>query len=171
MHASRLAGGAPFQRCGAGPADDIVLGDTMGELLLLLSVASVVVMGGSLVPHGGHNVLEAAAWGVPVVSGPHMFNFEEVTRLLVTAGAMVQLEQSQLLDATLIALLSDPQRCRRMGAAGQQVVAQNRGAISPRAAVTGALSAARWHPRVSDTSLLAGGSRCGWRWDQVAVEL
>ena len=120
----RSSGAAP------GSADDIVLGDTMGELLLLLSVASVVVMGGSLVPHGGHNVLEAAAWGVPVVSGPHMFNFEEVTRLLVTAGAMVRLEQSQLLDATLISLLSDPQRCRRMGAAGQQVVAQNRGAIT-----------------------------------------
>lgn len=120
----RSSGAAP------GSAEDIVLGDTMGELLLLLSVASVAVMGGSLVPHGGHNVLEAAAWGVPVVSGPHMFNFEEVTRLLVTAGAMVRLEQSQLLDTTLISLLSDPQRCRRMGAAGQQVVAQNRGAIA-----------------------------------------
>ena len=120
----RSSGAAP------APADDIVLGDTMGELLLLLSVASVVVMGGSLVPHGGHNVLEAAAWGVPVVSGPHMLNFEEVTRLLVAAGAMLQLQRSQQLAPTLSALLSDPRRCRSMGAAGQQVVAQNRGAIA-----------------------------------------
>ena len=100
----------------------------MGELLLLLSVGRVAVIGGSLVPHGGHNVLEAAAWGVPVVTGPYMFNFEEISGLLVEAGAMVRLQDPAELPACLQALLADPDRRREMGAAGQRVVADNRGA-------------------------------------------
>lgn len=115
---------------GAAPAAavDIMLVDTMGELMLLLSSARLVFMGGSLVPRGGHNVLEAAVWGVPVISGPHMFNFEAVSRLLVDAGAMKILGQPQALGQECGSLLGDPQRCERMGAAGLQVVAENRGA-------------------------------------------
>jgi 3-deoxy-D-manno-octulosonic-acid transferase len=100
----------------------------MGELVLLLGVATVAVMGGSLVPHGGHNVLEAAAWGVPVVTGPHMFNFVGASDLLVRAGAMVMLEDVRQLAPCLVELLDDPQRRRRMGAAALQVIADNRGA-------------------------------------------
>ena len=107
---------------------DILLGDTMGELLLLLGVADIALIGGSLVEHGGHNVLEPAVWGVPVVTGPHMFNFADISRLLVDAGAMVQLQDPALLPETLIALSLDPQRRASMGAAGRQVVADNRGA-------------------------------------------
>lgn len=118
----RSAGAAP------GPGTDILLGDTMGELLLLLSVGSVAVIGGSLVPHGGHNVLEAAAWGVPVVTGPYMFNFEEISALLVEAGAMVRLQDPADLSTCLQALLADSGRRGEMGAAGQRVVADNRGA-------------------------------------------
>ena len=108
--------------------DDIVLGDTMGELVLLLGVATVAIMGGSLVEHGGHNVLEAAVWGVPVVTGPHMFNFARASDLLVSAGAMIMLQDARQLGACLVELLNDPKRCRRMGAAAQQVMADNRGA-------------------------------------------
>lgn len=111
-----------------GPGVDVLLGDTMGELLLLLSVGQVAVIGGSLVPHGGHNVLEAAAWGVPVVTGPYMFNFEEISGLLVAAGAMIRLTDPAGLSACLQALLADAPRRRAMGAAGQRVVADNRGA-------------------------------------------
>lgn len=118
----RSAGNAP------GPDDDILLGDTMGELLLLLGVASVAVVGGSLVKHGGHNVLEAAAWGVPVVCGPHMHNFAAVSELLTSAGAMIMLDDPAQLGSCLAALLANPERCRQMGAAGQRVVAANRGA-------------------------------------------
>ncbi|MEH6580551.1 MAG: lipid IV(A) 3-deoxy-D-manno-octulosonic acid transferase [Halioglobus sp.] len=107
---------------------DIVVGDTMGELLLLLSPASVAVIGGSLVEHGGHNVLEASAWGVPVVTGPHMFNFAEISDMLTEAGGMVQLEDPATLGACLIELFTDQQRREQMGAIGQQVVADNRGA-------------------------------------------
>ena len=111
------------------PADDILLGDTMGELFLLLGMASVVFIGGSLVERGGHNALEAAAWGKPVVCGPSMFNFEEISRLLIEAGALLQLNDSMQLGACLQQLLDDPSRCAAMGRAGQQVVAANRGAL------------------------------------------
>lgn len=109
-------------------ADDILLGDTMGELPLLLSVASVALVGGSLVAHGGHNVLEAAAWGVPVVTGPHMFNFEQISTLLSAAGAMITVQDPAELGACLVDLMADLERCRQIGEAGQQVVAENRGA-------------------------------------------
>jgi 3-deoxy-D-manno-octulosonic-acid transferase len=109
-------------------ADDILLGDTMGELLLMLGTARVAVIGGSLIEHGGHNALEASAWGVPVVTGPHMFNFIEISDLLVAAGAMAMLEDPAQLGKCLQDLLADPQRCQQMGAAGLQVVAENRGA-------------------------------------------
>jgi 3-deoxy-D-manno-octulosonic-acid transferase len=132
VHDLCLRGGWRVVRRSAGvapPADtDIVLGDTMGELLLLLSAGSVAVIGGSLVERGGHNVLEAAAWGVPVVTGPHMFNFAEISELLTGAGAMVMVEDPAKLGACLVELLGDPQRRRQMGAAGQEVVAANRGA-------------------------------------------
>ena len=113
---------------GPAPGDDVVLGDTMGELVLLLGVATVAVIGGSLVERGGHNALEAAAWGVPVVTGPYMYNFVEISALLTAAGAMIMLDDPQQLAPCLIALLGDSQRLREMGAAGQQVVADNRGA-------------------------------------------
>ena len=108
---------------------DIVLGDTMGELLLLLGVADIALIGGSLVNHGGHNVLEPAVWGVPVITGPHMFNFSEISRMLVDADAMVQLPDPALLSEALLELALDPQRRATMGAAGRQVVRDNRGAM------------------------------------------
>lgn len=107
---------------------DIMLGDTMGELLLLLGVADIALIGGSLVEHGGHNVLEPAVWGVPVVTGPHMFNFADISRMLVDADAMVQLQDPAQLTEALIDLALDPQRRATMGAAGRQVVRDNRGA-------------------------------------------
>jgi 3-deoxy-D-manno-octulosonic-acid transferase len=132
VHSLCVSGGWQVLRRSGGDtpglSDDIVLGDTMGELLLLLSVATLAVMGGSLVEHGGHNVLEAAAWGVPVVTGPHMFNFAAASDLLVSAAAMIMLEDAQQLGACLVELLGDPERRLQMGAAAQQVMADNRGA-------------------------------------------
>ncbi len=111
-----------------GVDDDILLGDTMGELLLLLGCATVAIIGGSLVPRGGHNPLEAVVWGVPVVVGPHMANFEDISRRLVVAGAMIQLDSPAGLWPCLAELLADPARAQSMGAAGQQVLVENRGA-------------------------------------------
>ena len=115
---------------GVAPAagDAILLGDTMGELRLLFAAATVAFIGGSLVEHGGHNALEACVWGVPVLSGPHTFNFEEITGLLTAAGAMLVLQEPEQLGACLQKLLDDPVRCNEMGAAGKRVLAQNSGA-------------------------------------------
>ncbi|MEH6635828.1 MAG: lipid IV(A) 3-deoxy-D-manno-octulosonic acid transferase [Halioglobus sp.] len=122
-----------------GVQDDIVVGDTMGELRLLLGVASVAVIGGSLVEHGGHNALEAAAWGVPVVSGPYMSNFAAISALLSAAGAMIMLDDPARLGACLEDLLRNPLRCQQMGRAGQQVLADNRGAQQRLLALTASL--------------------------------
>lgn len=100
----------------------------MGELLLLLGAATVAVIGGSLVERGGHNVLEAAAWGIPVVSGPSMYNFAKSARLLRGAGAMLSLGPGERLAPVLEELLTDARRRREMGVAGREVLAQNRGA-------------------------------------------
>lgn len=127
----REAGFSVVRRSSGAEPDsdtDIFLGDTMGELLLLLGIADVAVVGGSLVEHGGHNVLEPAAWGTPVVTGPHMFNFAEISAKLVAAGAMVQLESPSQLAPCLQSLLADPARCRQMGEAALAVLRANRGA-------------------------------------------
>lgn len=121
------------------PGDAVLLGDTMGELLLLLGAATVAVVGGSLVEHGGHNVLEAAAWGVPVVTGPHMFNFAEISELLCAAGAMVRLRETAALGDVLLQLLGDSAQRQAMGEAGKQVVEQNRGARQRLLALAGNL--------------------------------
>lgn len=109
---------------------DVYLGDTMGELRLLSGVADIAVIGGSFIQHGGQNVLEAAAWGVPVVSGPHMFNFTEITELLTTAGAMRQVADGDELGRCLMEILAAPNVMQAMGEAGEQVVAENRGALA-----------------------------------------
>jgi 3-deoxy-D-manno-octulosonic-acid transferase len=113
----------------AGPDQAVLLGDTMGELRLLSGIASLCVIGGSFIEHGGQNVLEAAAWGVPVVSGPHMFNFSEITALLLQAGGMIQLTDAAELTPTVVRLLTDEHRLLEMGDAAAAVVASNRGAL------------------------------------------
>lgn len=137
-HPQRAAGvealcqhrGLSVERHSAGtvPDTDILLGDTIGDLAVLQSLASAVLVGGSLVPHGGHNPLEAAAWGVPLVCGPHMENFEEIARQLVAAGAMIQIEPGEL-TPRLSELLTDTPGREVMAAAGLQVVGANRGAL------------------------------------------
>ena len=109
-------------------ATDVYLGDTMGELVLLLGMADIAVVGGSLIEHGGHNVLEPAAWGVPVITGPHMFNFAEISERLVAAKAMLQLSAPDDLAACLVDLLGQAGDRQRMGQAALQVLEANRGA-------------------------------------------
>jgi 3-deoxy-D-manno-octulosonic-acid transferase len=105
------------------------LGDTMGELQALFALADVAFMGGSLVPTGGHNPLEAAARGLPVLTGPQVFNFREVFDALVEAGgAQVVPDEAALADAVL-ALLADAGERRRRGRAAAGVVVANRGSV------------------------------------------
>jgi 3-deoxy-D-manno-octulosonic-acid transferase len=107
----------------------VFIGDSMGELPLFLAAADVAFVGGSLVPHGGHNLLEPAALGVPVASGPHVFNFTEICELMVQAGACEVVDSGDELAATLGRWLSDANERHRVGERGRQVVEKNRGAL------------------------------------------
>ena len=123
----------------AEPRADIVVVDTIGELAALYQVATAVFVGGSLVPTGGHNVLEPAVFGKPIVFGPHMENFREISEAFVAAGAAVQLDDEGQLETVLIDLLGDPVRRARLGAAARALVEANRGAKDKTMAVIEAL--------------------------------
>ncbi len=109
-------------------AGSVLLVDTVGELLRFYAAADLVFVGGSLVPVGGHNVLEAALLKKPVLFGPHMHNFKEISRLLAEAGGGIEVAGSEELYSTAAGLLGDPERCRAMGAKGHALLQQNRGA-------------------------------------------
>ena len=108
----------------------ILLGDTMGELLLFHAAADVSYIGGSLVPFGGQNLLEAAAVGTPVVFGPHMFNFSEISRMALERGAGRQVQDAAELASAVAGYLENPAARKVAGEAGQRMVAENRGALA-----------------------------------------
>lgn len=112
----------------AEPRADIVVVDTIGELATLYQLGTVVFVGGSLVPTGGHNVLEPAVYGRPIVFGPHMDNFREISDAFVAAGAAVRLDDEAQLERVLVELLGDPVKRARLGAAARALVEANRGA-------------------------------------------
>lgn len=109
---------------------DVFVGDTMGELRLFYAAADVAFVGGSLVPVGGHNVLEPAALKKPVVFGPHMFNFAEIARMLLNADAAQQIENSHELASAITALLVDVELRAQLGEKAGQIVDSNRGALA-----------------------------------------
>ena len=117
------------------PRVDIVVLDTIGELATVYQLGTVVFVGGSLVATGGHNVLEPAVFGKPIVFGPHMDNFAEIADAFVTNGAGVQLAGEQELDEALLSLMGDPVRRARLGAAARALVEANRGAKEKSVAV------------------------------------
>jgi 3-deoxy-D-manno-octulosonic-acid transferase len=108
---------------------EVLLLDTLGELLDFYAAADVAFVGGSLVPIGGHNLLEPAALGVPVLTGPYNANSAEIAALLEASGAARQVRDAAGLATGVGTLLADPQLRARMGAAGSAVVAANRGAV------------------------------------------
>ena len=112
----------------AEPRADVVVLDTIGELAQLYQVATAVFVGGSLVDHGGHNILEPAIFGKPIVFGPHMQNFREIADAFVTNGAAVQVQSERELEEVVLTLVADPVRQARLGAAARALVAANRGA-------------------------------------------
>jgi len=112
-----------------GPAPAILLLDSLGELLDFYAAADVAFVGGSLVPVGGHNLLEPAALGVPVLTGPNNFNSEEIARLLIERGAAEVVRDAAGLRARVSELLADPAARARMGAQGRACVDGNRGAL------------------------------------------
>jgi 3-deoxy-D-manno-octulosonic-acid transferase len=110
------------------PRADVVVLDSMGELAQLYQLATAVFVGGSLFDRGGHNILEPAVFGRPIVFGPHMDNFREIADAFVTNGAAVQVQSERELEEVLLTLVSDPVRRARLGAAARALVEANRGA-------------------------------------------
>ncbi len=128
------------------------LGDSMGEMAAYYALSDVVLMGGSLLKFGAHNLIEAMAQAKPVLIGPHTYNFAEATARGIEAGAVLQSADAETLISHAQALLADAPRRAAMGQAGQALVAQSAGATaSTLAALTGILERA---PASTDASSL-----------------
>ncbi|MBF0611583.1 MAG: 3-deoxy-D-manno-octulosonic acid transferase [Magnetococcales bacterium] len=108
---------------------EILLVDQVGWLFRLYSLAKVVFVGGSLIPHGGQNMLEPSAWGIPPVFGPHTVNFRQVVERLLQANAAIQVADGQELTKAIHTLLDDEERRSAMGRHAQWVVEENVGAL------------------------------------------
>jgi 3-deoxy-D-manno-octulosonic-acid transferase len=107
----------------------VFVGDTMGELTLFLAAADTAFVGGSLIKRGGHNVLEPAALGKPVVFGPHMFNFAAISELLLAQEAAYKVANGEELARVMGTWLADASERSRIGENGRAVVEKNRGAM------------------------------------------
>ena len=122
----------PFQRrsdnAAINPNTKVVLGDSMGEMFAYFASSDVAFIGGSLLPLGGQNLIEACAVGTPVLIGPHTFNFAEATQQAIAAGAALRVTDHVALAAELNRLLADGPRRSAMSAAGLAFTAQHRGA-------------------------------------------
>ena len=112
----------------AEPRADAVVLDTIGELAEVYQIATVVFVGGSLVPAGGHNILEPAIFGKPIAFGPYMENFAEIAEAFVANDAAIQVKSERDLDDAIVGLMGDPVRRARLGAAARALIEANRGA-------------------------------------------
>lgn len=112
----------------------VVLLDSMGELAFLYSIARIAFVGGSLVPVGGHNILEPALFGKPIIVGPYTANFQQITTAFLQAGAMMQLPPHGNLTKSLLeafeSLLENEPTSNAMGEAAKQLIKQHRGATA-----------------------------------------
>jgi 3-deoxy-D-manno-octulosonic-acid transferase len=107
----------------------VYLGDTMGELLTLFAIADVTFVGGSLVPTGGHNLLEPAALGKVIMTGPHLHNFAEISQLLLDAHALNIVNDADQIAAQVITWMQQPEPRDQQGMRALDVVEGNRGAL------------------------------------------
>ncbi|MCP8899480.1 lipid IV(A) 3-deoxy-D-manno-octulosonic acid transferase [Gilvimarinus xylanilyticus] len=114
---------------------DVVLGDTMGELMLLYGASDIVFMGGTLADVGGHNFIEPAVWAKPLLGGPVLYNFAEVSRLLIEAQALKITPDAEAIAAEVKRLFADDSARVHAGQAALQVAEQNRGALARTVAV------------------------------------
>lgn len=112
------------------PEHQVLLGDTLGELTLLYGLADAAFIGGSLIPRGGHNMLEASLWGIPLATGPHMDNFLQLHEDLSQCGALKTLQSADELAEFFLLTRSDPATATRMGKAGHTYLVNNQGALS-----------------------------------------
>ena len=107
----------------------VIIGDQIGELLQFYAASDVAFVGGSLIPHGGQNLLEPAAAGTPILTGPNVANFKDVYQMLNDAGAVITINGSQDLAMQLNAWFDEPDKGKAIGQSARQVVEQNKGAV------------------------------------------
>jgi len=107
----------------------VVLGDSMGEMFAYYGAADVAIIGGSLLPFGGQNLIEACALGVPVILGPHTHNFAQAAQDAVHSGAALRVTDANTALAQAQALLQDQEKRKRMSAAALSFAAEHRGAV------------------------------------------
>ena len=107
----------------------VVLGDTMGELTMFYAASDVAFVGGTLVPVGGHNLLEPGSLGLPVVTGPHLYNTQDIADWFAANGASIVVRDENGLADALLPLLADSSKAAAMGAKGREVVHTNKGAL------------------------------------------
>ena len=110
------------------PHTQVVLGDSMGEMFAYYASCDLAFIGGSLLPFGGQNLIEACAVGAPLLIGPHTYNFGQATELAVANGAAVQVRHADDFVQQLNVLMHDVKRMEQMGEAGKNFVCNNRGA-------------------------------------------
>ena len=108
----------------------VYLGDTMGEMLLLYGAADVAFVAGSLIPRGGHNILEPAAFAKPILSGPHVFNFAEICKMFARADALITVDNADTLAAALLRLMQQEDARLASGQRARAVMDANRGALA-----------------------------------------
>jgi 3-deoxy-D-manno-octulosonic-acid transferase len=118
---------------------DIVIGDSMGEMMVYYATAKITFVGGSLIPIGGHNLIEPALLALPILTGPNMQNFLELKNLMVAADAVAICDDESILADKVIAYLQDPQQAKALGQRAKQVAEDNRGALQRHMAIIQAL--------------------------------
>lgn len=110
-------------------ATQVLLGDSMGEMLAFYGACDIAFVGGSLVDHGGHNMIEPAAWAKPIITGPSDFNFTQTSALLLNKQALIQVEDVTELTLAVSQLLENPAQSAQMGQSALAVANANRGAL------------------------------------------
>ncbi|WP_038178874.1 lipid IV(A) 3-deoxy-D-manno-octulosonic acid transferase [Vibrio rhizosphaerae] len=115
-----------------GQPYQVYLGDTMGEMLILIGAADICVMGGSFIGKtvGGHNVLEPASLGIPTITGPSYYNFRDITLTLQQSGAVIILTHANEISSSVLSLLTNPERMRTMSSQARNLVIENSGALT-----------------------------------------
>lgn len=111
------------------PETQVVIGDTMGEMMLLYGISDLAFVGGSLIEHGGHNPLEPAAHAIPVLMGPYIFNFKDICRKLEQDGGLLTVSNSESLADSVNKLLTDSDYRTNTGNAAASVLKKNQGAL------------------------------------------
>ncbi|MBT8088323.1 MAG: lipid IV(A) 3-deoxy-D-manno-octulosonic acid transferase [Gammaproteobacteria bacterium] len=112
-----------------GPDTGVLLGDTMGEVPLFYAAADVAFVGGSLVPVGGHNLLEPALQGLPVITGPHLFNAQDIADMFAELKACRMVQNTDELVGAVAELIANPKKAAEIGQRGLDLLEQNRGSL------------------------------------------